>query len=250
LEVGVTGHGELAGKVAVVTGGTSGLALATARLFEAEGAHVYITGRDEQRLAEALATTGGNVTGVQADAGDMSAISTLIEQVARDKGTIDILFISANIPGLGSVETLTEAVFDEAFDTNVKGAFFLVQRALPYMPDGANIILVGTVATVRSSPGTSVYAASKIALRAFARCWVQDLRRRRIRVNVLSPGVIDTPRMADVPAEQMQKFIDATPAGRKGRPEDIARAALFLASDSASFITGIELFVDGGMAQV
>jgi len=242
---------KLNGKVAVITGATSGMALATAKLFVAEGAYVFITGRRQAQLDAAVQEIGKNVTGVQGDAGNLADLDRLYETVKTKKGSIDIVFASAgvgdfNLP-IGSVK---EANFDSTFNVNVRGTLFTVQKALPLLRDGGAIILNGSIASVKGFPGLSVYNASKAAVRSFARSWTSDLKARSIRVNVISPGTIDTGVFVGVPKEMKDQFVSLIPLGRIGQPEEIAKAALFLASDDSSFITGIELFVDGGTAQI
>jgi NAD(P)-dependent dehydrogenase (short-subunit alcohol dehydrogenase family) len=243
--------GKLEGKVAVITGATSGLALASAKLFVEEGAYVFITGRRQAQLDAAVKEIGQNTTGVQGDAANLADLDRLYETVKAKKGSIDILFASAgigefNVP-LGSV---TERNFDDTFNTNVRGTLFAVQKALPLFRNGGSIILTGSIASIKGFPGLSVYNASKAAVRSFARSWTSDLKDRKIRVNVLSPGTIDTGVFVGVPKEVKDQFVSLIPMGRIGQPREIATAALFLASEDASFITGIELFVDGGTAQI
>ena len=243
--------GKLDGKVAVITAATSGMALATAKLFVDEGAYVFISGRRQNKLDEAVKLIGRNVTGVQGDAGNFADLDRLFETVKAEKGHIDILFASAgygefNVP-VGSV---TEENYDKTFDTNVKGTLFTVQKALPLLREGASIIMNGSVAGSKGFAGFSVYNASKAAVRSFARTWTNDLKDRKIRINVLSPGPIDTAVFDGIAQEVKDGFASIVPMGRMGRPEEIATAALFLASDDSSFVTGIELFVDGGLAQV
>ena len=227
------------------------MALATAKLFVAEGAYVFITGRRQAQLDAAVQEIGKNVTGVQGDAGNLADLDRLYETVKTKKGSIDIVFASAgvgdfNVP-IGSVK---EANFDSTFNVNVRGTLFTVQKALPLLRDGGAIILNGSIASVKGFPGLSVYNASKAAVRSFARSWTSDLKARSIRVNVISPGTIDTGVFVGVPKEMKDQFVSLIPLGRIGQPEEIAKAALFLASDDSSFITGIELFVDGGTAQI
>lgn len=243
--------GKLDGKVAVITAATSGMALATAKLFVEEGAYVFITGRRQDKLGDAIKSIGRNVTGIQGDAGSMADLDRLYNSVKSEKGQIDILFASAgygefNVP-IGSI---TEENYDKTFDTNVKGTLFTVQKALPLLRDGASVIMNGSIAGVKGFGGFSVYNASKAAVRSFARTWTNDLKARKIRVNVLSPGPIDTAVFDGVAQEVKDGFASIVPMGRMGRPEEIAAAALFLASNDSSFVTGIELFVDGGTAQV
>jgi NAD(P)-dependent dehydrogenase (short-subunit alcohol dehydrogenase family) len=243
--------GKLAGKVAVITAATSGMALATAKLFAAEGAYVFITGRRQKQLDEAVKAIGKNVTGVQGDASNLADLDRLYETVKVEKGRIDILFASAgygefNVP-LGAIP---EENYDKTFNVNVKGTLFTVQKALPLMREGGSIIMNGSIASIKGFEGFSVYNASKAAIRSFARTWTNDLKTRKIRVNVLSPGPIDTAVFDGVGQEVKDGFASIVPMGRMGRPEEIATAALFLASDDSSFVTGIELFVDGGTAQI
>ena len=242
---------KLEGKVAVITAATSGIALATAKLFVEEGAYVFITGRRQNQLDDAVKSIGRNVTGVQGDAGNMADLDRLFDTVKAEKGHIDILFASAgygefNVP-LGSI---TEENYDKTFGLNVKGTLFTVQKALPLLRDGASVIMNGSIAGSKGFEGFSVYNASKAAVRSFARSWTNDLKPRKIRVNVLSPGPIETAAFDGVPQEVKDGFASIVPMGRMGRPEEIATAALFLASDDSSFVTGTELFVDGGTAQV
>jgi NAD(P)-dependent dehydrogenase (short-subunit alcohol dehydrogenase family) len=243
--------GKLEGKVAVITAATSGMALATAKLFVEEGAYVFITGRRQNKLDEAVKSIGRNVTGVQGDAANFADLDRLFETVKAEKGHIDVLFASAgygefNVP----ISSISEENYDKTFDTNVRGTLFTVQKALPLLRDGASVIMNGSIAGSKGFEGFSVYNASKAAIRSFARTWTVDLKARKIRVNVLSPGTIDTAVFDGVPKEVQDGFISIIPMGRMGRPEEIATAALFLASDDSSFVTGIELFVDGGTAQI
>ncbi|MFI9534419.1 SDR family NAD(P)-dependent oxidoreductase [Nocardia fusca] len=242
---------KLDGKTAVITGGTVGMALTTARLFAEEGAHVIVTGRRRDKLDEAVATIGRNATGVQGDVSNLGDLDRVVEAVTERSGRVDVLFTSAgnhtfNEP-LGAV---TEKSFDEVFDVNVRGTFFTVQKLLPLMAHGASIILNGSAAAVQGSPGSTVYAASKAALRSFARTWTTDLKERHIRVNVLSPGAIRTPSFETLPPEFKSQALAAIPAGRLGTEADVATTALFLASADSSYITGAELPVDGGLTQV
>jgi len=227
------------------------MALATAKLFVEEGAYVFITGRRQDQLDKAVREIGRNVTGVQGDAGNLADLDRLYDTVKAEKGHIDILFASAgvgefNVP-LGSI---TEEGFDKTFNVNVRGTLFTVQKALPLMRDGGSIIMNGSIASVKGFEGFSVYNASKAAVRSFARAWTVELKARKIRVNVLSPGPIDTGVFVGVPQEVKDQFVSLIPMGRIGQPHEIATVALFLASDDSSFVTGIELFVDGGTAQI
>jgi NAD(P)-dependent dehydrogenase (short-subunit alcohol dehydrogenase family) len=242
---------KLKDKVAVITGATSGMALATAKLFVEEGAYVFITGRREAQLDAAVKSIGQNVTGVQGDAGTLADLDRLFEKVKSTKGHIDILFASAGIGDFGvPLGKITEESFNKTFNVNVRGTLFTVQKALPLMRDGGSIIMNGSIASIKGFPGMSVYNASKAAVRSFARTWTNDLKDRNIRVNVLSPGTIDTGVFAGVPKEVKDQFVAQIPMGRIGESQEIATAALFLASSDSSFVTGIELFVDGGTAQI
>lgn len=242
---------KLAGKVAVITGATNGMALAAAKLFVDEGAYVYITGRRQDKLDRAVKAIGGNVTGVRADSANLDDLDRLFETIRNGKGRIDVLYASAgaaefNIP-IGKV---TEENYNKTFGTNVRGTLFTVQKALPLLKDGSSIIMTGSVASIKGFEGFSTYNASKAAVRSFARSWANDLKSRKIRVNVISPGPIDTGVFEGVAPAVKDSFVAGVPLGRIGQPEDIAKAALFLASDDSTFITGIELFVDGGAGQI
>jgi len=242
--------GKLDGKVAVITAGTSGMALATAKLFVAEGAYVFVTGRDQNRLDGAVQDIGHNVTGVQGDSAKLDDLDRLYEIVMRDKGHIDVLFASAGLSGRAPIGSVTEDEFDRIFSLNVRGTLFTVQKALPLFRDGGSIVLNGSIADQKGMPGLSVYGGSKAALRAFARSWLMDLKERRIRVNVLSPGPIDTPAMKKAPEAARAQFKSIIPWGEFGTSEEIATAALFLACDDSKFVNGTELCVDGGTAQI
>jgi NAD(P)-dependent dehydrogenase (short-subunit alcohol dehydrogenase family) len=239
--------GKLQGKVAVITGGTQGIGLATAKLFASEGAYVFITGRRRNELKEAVASIGNNVTGVQGDVANLADLDRLYESVEA-KGRIDVLFANVGLGGFVPLGSITEEYYDETFDTNVKGMLFTVQKAL--LNDGASIILTGSAAAAKGTPSFGVYAASKAAIRSFVRTWTAELKERRIRSNVLSPGPVVTPQVAVQPSEAIARIVSTVPMGRMAEPEEIARVALFLGSDDASFVTGIELFADGGRAQV
>ena len=242
--------GKLEGKVAVITGGSSGMALESAKRFVEEGAYVFITGRRQETLDEAVRLIGRNVTGVRGDAGNLDDLDRLFDTVKREKGKIDVLYASAGTGEAVPLGQISEQHFDATFGLNTRGTLFTVQKALPLLRDGASIIMTGSIAGVKGFPGFGVYNASKAAIRSFARTWTMDLKARKIRVNVLSPGPIDTGAFVGVADEVKQQFVSLVPMGRIGRPEEIATAALFLASDDSSFITGIELFVDGGTAQI
>lgn len=242
---------KLEGKIAVITGATSGMALASATLFVEEGAYVFIMGRRQEQLDNAVEQIGRNVTGVRGDVSSLSDLDHLYETVKSDKGRIDILYASAgfaefNVP-LGAI---TEEAFDKTFNVNVRGTLFTVQKALPLMRDGGSIIMTGSIAGIKGFAGASVYNASKAAVRSFARTWTADLKARKIRVNVVSPGPVDTGVFVGVPREVKDQFVSLIPMGRIGQPHEIAAAALFLASEDSSFVTGTELFVDGGTAQI
>src|SRR5579859_2823556 len=248
---------KLAGKIAVITGGNSGIGLATAKRFVEEGAQVVITGRREKELKEAAALIGRNVTTVAGDISRLEDLDRLYAVVKEKHGHIDILFANAGWGEVAPLETATEAHFDKTFDLNAKGTFFSVQKALPLFKDGGSIILTSSVANLLGLPGFSTYAASKAAVRSFARAWTLELKDRKIRVNSISPGPIDTPALATttgLTAEQAEQaaaqFASQVPMGRRGKPEEIAAAVTFLASDESSFITGVDLAVDGGLAQV
>ncbi len=246
----------LEGKVAVVTGGSTGIGLATAQRLVEEGAHVYITGRRQAELDAAIATIGSSVTGVRGDVSDLGDLDRLYAQIGEEKGRVDILFANAGGATNAAIGEVTEAQFDKEFGINVKGLFFTVQKALPLIPDGGAVILNASIVGVKGFPRFSVYSATKAAVRSFARTWTTDLKDRGIRVNVVSPGPIGTPGMDGIAptAEAREEFRDqmaqAVPLGRIGQPEDIAAAVAYLASDDAKFVAGIDLFVDGGLAQV
>lgn len=242
--------GKLDGKVAVITAATSGMALATAKLFVEEGAYIFITGRRKDKLDEAVQLIGKNVTGVQGDAASLTDLDRLYETVRRERGKIDILFASAGFGEFATLEQVTEEHFDKTFELNVRGTLFAVQKALPLLQDNGSIILNGSIAGIKGFPAFGVYSASKAALRSFARTWLVELKDRRIRVNVLSPGTIDTPALDPLGAEAKEGFKTLIPRGEMGRPEEIATTALFLASSDSSFVNGVDLFVDGGTAQI
>jgi NAD(P)-dependent dehydrogenase (short-subunit alcohol dehydrogenase family) len=241
---------KLKGKVAVITAATSGMALATAKLFVEEGAYVFITGRRQDKLDEAVKIIGKNVTGVQGDASNLADLDRLYETVKREKGKIDILFASAGMGEAAKLGEVTEEHFDKTFDLNVRGTLFVVQKALPLFNDNGSIFLNGSIASIKGTPTLGVYSASKAAVRSFARTWLLELKERGIRVNILSPGTIDTPILDPLGEDAKEYFKSLIPRGEMGRPEEIATVALFLASSDSSFVNGIELFVDGGAAQV
>ncbi|MEO7942379.1 MAG: SDR family oxidoreductase [Marmoricola sp.] len=239
--------GKLNGKVAVITGGTSGMALAGAKLFAAEGAHVFITGRHKDALDEAVESIGGNVTPVQGDAADLDDLDRLFETVKQEKGSLDVLWASAGGGQQSGLGEVTEEQFDAAFSLNARGTFFTVQKALPLLNDGGSIIMTGSNASLRGYPNWSVYAGSKAVLPAYARVWVAELRDRKIRVNVLTPGSVTSPMMESVLDEEMKaQFESVIPRRAMGQPDEIASVALFLASSDSSYVNGTELVVDGG----
>jgi NAD(P)-dependent dehydrogenase (short-subunit alcohol dehydrogenase family) len=248
--------GKLERKIALITGGNSGIGLATAKQFVDEGAYVFITGRREPELDAAVREIRKNVTAVQGDVSKLSDLDRLFAQIKREQGRLDILFANAGVARYAPLGSITEEFYDSIFDINVKGVLFTVQKALPLMPDGASIILNASIAGSKGLATYSVYSATKAAVRSFARTWTTDLKDRRIRVNAVSPGSIDTPAARDLLAssevgEKRKKMIaDSVPLGRFGTPDEIAKAVVFLASDDSSYITGTELFVDGGFAQV
>jgi NAD(P)-dependent dehydrogenase (short-subunit alcohol dehydrogenase family) len=243
-------------KVVVVTGGTSGIGLATAEAFVAEGAAVFITGRRQDVLDTAVKQIGGRVTGVRADMSSLADIDAVYDAVQQQHAQIDVIVANAGGGTMLPLGSITEEQYRQTFDTNVKGTIFTVQKALPLLRDGASIVLMSSNAGASGTPAFSVYGASKAAVRNLARSWILDVKDRRIRVNVVSPGPTETTGLSDVfgGGEQAQGIKDylATqiPAGRIGKPQEIAKAALFLASEDASFINGVELFVDGGLTQI
>lgn len=250
--------GKLDGKIALITGGNSGIGLATAKRFVAEGAYVFITGRRESELAAAAGEIGKNVTSVQGDVSNLADLDRLFAQIKKEKGRLDIVFANAGVARFAPIGEITEELFDWTFDINVKGVVFTVQKALPLLPDGASVILNASIVASKGLPMNSVYSATKAALRSFARSWTTDLKNRRIRVNAISPGVIDTPGLAQLMASAAPGTTDDRetlsmsniPLGRGGTPDEIAKAVVFLASDDSSYVAGVELFVDGGFAQV
>ncbi|MCV7420596.1 SDR family oxidoreductase [Mycobacterium yunnanensis] len=246
--------GRLDGKVAVVTGGSSGMALAGAKLFVEEGAHVFITGRRKDAVDDAVASIGRNVTGVQADSSNLADLDRLFDVIRREKGSVDVLWANAGAAREAALGTITEEHFDDTFGLNARGTLFTVQKALPLLNDGGSILMTGSIASVRGYPSWGVYAASKAALHAYARVWVAELKDRRIRVNVLTPGQVVAPGLETTfdaeTAAAMEAREALIPRGSNGRPEEIATAALFLASDDSAFVNGQELIVDGGTTAV
>jgi len=247
---------KLEGKIAVITGGNSGIGLATAQRFAAEGARVFITGRRQAELDRAVKDIGPAAMGVQSDVSNLADLDRLYETVKREAGRVDVLFANAGSGDQAALGSITEASFDNTFDTNVKGVLFTVQKALPLFPDGGSIILNASVGSSKAMEAFSVYCATKAAVRSFARTWTVELKSRRIRVNAVSPGPIETPVFGKLGLTEAQEkefragVLTAVPMGRMGSPDEIAKAVLFLASDDSSYISGIELFVDGGMAQI
>ena len=248
--------GKLEGKIALITGGNSGIGLATAKQFGNEGAYVFITGRRDSELAAAVKEISKNATGIQGDVSNLADLDRLFAQIKREKGKLDVVFANAGIAKYAAFGKITEDFYDSMFDVNVKGVLFTVQKALSLLSDGASIILNASIAGSKGLPTYSVYSATKAAVRSFARTWTTDLKDRRIRVNAISPGSIDTPAATDLLAssevgEQRRKMVSTSvPLGRFGRPDEVAKAVVFLASHDSSYITGTELFVDGGFAQV
>ncbi len=248
--------GKLEGKIALITGGNSGIGLATAQRFVKEGAYVYITGRRQPELDQAVKTIGSNVTAVRGDASNLADLDKLFAQIKREKGRLDIVFANAGGGSFAPLGSITEEQYDQTFNTNVKGLLFTVQKALPLIPDGGAIVLNASIVSIKGAASFSVYSATKAAVRSFARTWTTDLKDRKIRVNVVSPGPIETPGVAGLVQTEEQRqglyaqLTSMVPLGRVGQPDEIAKAVVFLASDDASFVAGIELFVDGGSAQV
>jgi len=243
-------------KIALITGGNSGIGLATAKEFVNEGAYVFITGRRKPELDAAVKEIGRNATGVQGDVSNLDHLDRLFAQIKREKGKLDIVFANAGVAKYAPLGTITEEFYDSIFNINVKGLLFTVQKALPLVPDGASIILNASIVASKGLPANSVYSATKAAVRSFARTWTTDLKNRRIRVNAVSPGAIETPGLtglwnsSEVGRQRMKMIADIVPLGRLGSADEIAKAVVFLASDESSYITGTELFVDGGFAQV
>ena len=248
--------GKLDGRVALVTGGSSGIGFATAQEFVGEGAHVFLTGRGEKELAAAVKEIGRDVTDIRADVSNSQDLDRLFSQIKNEKGKLDIVFANAGAAKYAPLGQISEELYQSIFDVNVKGVLFTVQKALPLMPEGGSIILNASIVASKGLPANSVYSATKAAVRSFARTWTTDLKDRHIRVNVVSPGSTDTEGLRELlgsseVGEQRLKTINASvPLGRLAKPKEIARAVVFLASDDSSYITGTELFVDGGFAQV
>ncbi len=256
--------GKLEGKTALITGGTRGIGLATAKAFVREGARAFITGRRKGELEKAVTEIGKQVTGVQGDVANLDDLDRLFAQIQREEGRLDSVFANAGMAQYAPLGTITEAHYEAIFATNVKGLLFTVQKALPLLGDGSSVILNASIVASKGLPANSVYSASKAAVRSFARTWTTDLKARRIRVNAVSPGPIETPGLHDLVAstgayrddralpntQRMEELSAGVPLGRLGTPEEIAKAVVFLASDDSSYVTGIQLSVDGGMGQV
>lgn len=247
---------KLEGKIALITGGSSGIGLATAKQFIAEGAYVYITGRRQTELDGAVNAIGENIRGMQNDVSNLADLDRLFATIQQEQGHLDVIFANAGGGQIAPLGSITEEHFDKTFNTNVKGLLFTVQKALPLLLEGASIILNASTASTKGTPAFSVYSATKAAVRSFARSWTLDLKERKIRVNAISPGVVPTPGYdhLGLSEQQLQAFVDSQantiPLGRVGTPDEIAKAVVFLASGDSSFVNGIELFVDGGMAQI
>jgi NAD(P)-dependent dehydrogenase (short-subunit alcohol dehydrogenase family) len=248
--------GKLAGKIALVTGASTGIGLATAKAFTDEGAFVFITGRRKQELEAAAQSLGTEVRAIQGDASDMASLDATFETIRSEKGRLDIIFANAGGGSLAPLGSITEEQYTSTFDRNVKGLVFTVQKALPLLASGSSVILNGSTTSIKGVAAFSIYAASKAAVRSFARSWTTDLKDKRIRVNAISPGATETPGLLGLAETDEQKramlqhFASEVPLGRVAQPEEIAKAVVFLASDDASYISGIELFVDGGAVQV
>ena len=248
--------GKLEGKVALITGGSSGIGLATAQEVVSEGAYVFITGRRERELAVAVKEIGSNISGIRADVSNSGDLDRLFSQIKNDKGKLDIVFANAGSAKYAPLGQITEELYDSIFDINVKGVLFTVQKALPLIPEGGSIILNASIVGSKGLPANSVYSATKAAVRSFARTWTTDLKDRHIRVNAVSPGSTDTPGLnellgsSEVGQQRLNMISNAVPLGRLAKPKEIARAVVFLASNDSSYVTGTELFVDGGFAQV
>ncbi len=241
---------KLENKVAVITGGSAGIGLGAAKRFVEEGAKVFITGRRQSELDKAVAEIGGDVTAIRADAASLADIDRVYEIVGQKADRIDVLFANAGIYEFGPLGEITEEHFDKTFNTNVRGVLFAVQKALPLLSRGSSVILTGSIASIKGFPAFSVYDATKAAIRSFARGWIIDLKGRDIRINVLSPGHTETPGLSTLADQSVRDMMKANvPLGRMGTSDDLAKAAVFLASEDSSYITGIELFVDGGVAQ-
>jgi NAD(P)-dependent dehydrogenase (short-subunit alcohol dehydrogenase family) len=253
---GIKMAGKLEGKIALVTGGGTGIGLATAQRFAKEGAYVYITGRRQAELDKAVKNIGGSAKAVRADVSNLSDLDKLFTLIKQEKGRLDVVFANAGVVVPGQLGEITEETYDKTFDINVKGVLFTVQKALPLIPDGGSILINASVVSSKGFPALSVYSATKAALRSFARTWTTDLKSRKIRVNVVSPGPIETPGLDGLAKNEEERkavvtqLTSGVPLGRMGEPDEIAKAAVFLASADSSFVAGVELFVDGGAAAV
>jgi len=242
---------KLSGKISLVTGGSAGIGLGIAKRFAEEGARVFITGRRQSELDKAVTVIGGGATAVQGDISDLDDLDRIYATIKDKAGRIDVLAVNAGHYEFAGFGEITEEHFDKTFNTNVRGLLFTVQKALPLLSESASVILTGSIASIKGFPSLSIYNASKAAVRSFARNWIADLKGRGIRINVLSPGTVETPGLANLmTAEQKAEAIALVPLGRIGTPDDLGKAAVFLASDDSAYITGIELFVDGGAAQI
>jgi NAD(P)-dependent dehydrogenase (short-subunit alcohol dehydrogenase family) len=242
---------KLSGKVALVTGGSAGIGLGIAKRFAEEGARVFITGRRQSELDKAVTAIGGGATAVQGDISNLDDLDRIYATIKDQAGRIDVLAVNAGYYEFGSFGKITEEHFDKIFNTNVRGLLFTVQKALPLLTERASVILTGSIASIKGFPSLSIYNASKAAVRSFARSWIADLKGRGIRINVMSPGTVETPGLSNLmAAEQKAEAVALVPLGRIGTPDDLGKAAVFLASDDSAYITGIELFVDGGAAQI
>ena len=243
--------GKLTGKVALVTGGSAGIGLGIAKCFAEEGARVFISGRRQSELDKAVTAIGGGATAVQGDISNLDDLDRIYATIKDEAERIDVLAVNAGRYESAGFGAITEEHFDKIFNLNVRGLLFAVQKALPLLSDGASVILTGSIASIKGFPSLSVYSASKAAVRSFARSWIADLKGRGIRINVMSPGTVETPGLANLmEAEQKAEAAALAPLGRIGTPDDLGKAAVFLASDDSAYITGIELFVDGGAAQI
>jgi NAD(P)-dependent dehydrogenase (short-subunit alcohol dehydrogenase family) len=243
--------GKLAGKVALVTGGSAGIGLGIAKRFAQEGARVFITGRRQSELDKAIASIGRNASAIQGDTAVLADLDRIYATVKAQGGHIDVLAANAGFYEPGTLGEITEEHFDKTFNINVRGLLFAVQKALPLLSKGSSVILTGSVASIKGFPSLSVYNATKAAVRSFARSWIVDLKGQGIRINVLSPGNVDTPGLSSLMTDEEKASAAALiPLGRIGTPDDLGKAAVFLASDDSAYVTGIELFVDGGLAQI